>query len=73
MIPFLRRRAMVKGLFGGSRGWTVVWAVLLGVRLVKRFTGNVPEVVLTQEIKPGEALLISGIDRDPKVLGGSQR
>ena len=71
MIAFLRRRATLKGPFGGSRGWTAVWAVLLGVRLLKRLASSKPEVLLREEVKPGESLLISGIDREPRIIGGS--
>jgi hypothetical protein len=71
MLTYLRRRATLKGPFGGSRGWTAVWAVLLGARLLKRFTTPKPEVLLREEVKPGESLLISGIDREPRIIGGN--
>lgn len=70
MLEYLRQRATVKGPFGGSRGWTAVWAVLMGARLLRRITRKKPEILLTEEIRPGETLLISGIDREPRVLGG---
>lgn len=72
MFSYLRKRATMKGPFGGSRGWTLVWAVLMGVRLFKRFTKPKPEILLTHEIQPGEALLISGIDREPRIIGGQR-
>lgn len=71
MLGYLRKRATLKGPLGGSRQWTLVWAILLGVRLFKRLTKPKEEVLLTHEIKPGEALLISGIDREPRIIGGS--
>ena len=71
MLTYLRRRATVKGPFGGSRGWTALWALLVCARLVRRFTKSKPEILLTEEIGPGETLVISGIDREPRVLGGS--
>ena len=55
MIKYLRKRATLAGPLGGSRGWTLVWAVLLGARVVKRLTTPKTEILLTQEIKPGEA------------------
>jgi hypothetical protein len=73
MLSYLRKRAALKGPLGGSRQWTLVWAILLGIRLFKRLTKPKQELLLTQEIKPGEALLISGIDREPTVLGGTSR
>ena len=70
MLTFLRRRATVRGPLGGSRSWTVLWAVLLGARLWRRFVRGREEVVFSHEIKPGETLLIAGDGREPKVLGG---
>ena len=54
----LYRRAQVKGLLGGSRGWTILWAVLFGRRILKRLAGDAPEVVYSEELRPGEALVI---------------
>ena len=45
MVAFVRRRALLRGPFGGSRQWTVLWALLLAVRLVRRLTRDKPEVV----------------------------
>lgn len=70
MIAFVRRRALLRGAFGGSREWTAVWALLLAVRLVRRLTRDTPEVVLSETLRPGEALLLSSVDREPRVLGG---
>jgi hypothetical protein len=71
MFSYLRKRATLRGPLGGSRQWTIVWAVLLGVRLLRRFTKSKPEILLTETVRPGEALLISGIDREPRIIGGS--
>jgi hypothetical protein len=73
MFNYLRKRATLAGPLGGSRQWTIVWAVLVGVRLFKRLTKAKPEILLTETIRPGEALLISGIDREPKIIGGDLR
>jgi len=60
----LRRRALRLGLLGGSRGWTYVWAVLFAARLLKRLTAGKEEILLKEEIQPGETLIISGGRRD---------
>jgi hypothetical protein len=70
VIAFLRRRATVRGPLGGSRQWTLVWAILLGMRLLRRFTKHQPKVVFSEELQPGESLLISGDDREPRIIGG---
>ena len=69
-MRWLRRRAMLRGPFGGSKQWTLVWAVLFGLRLIRRVTHREPQVVFCEELRPGESLLIAGIDRDPRVVGG---
>jgi hypothetical protein len=70
MFRLLRRRATVRGPLGGSRSWTLVWALLFGARLVRRFTRGKEEVVFSHEIQPGETLLIAGEGREPRVVGG---
>lgn len=70
MFTYLRRRAMLRGPLGGSRQWTLLWAVLLAVRLLKRFTKGKPEIVYSETLQPGESLVISGGDREPRVIGG---
>ena len=70
MFSYLRKRATLAGPLGGSRQWTMVWAVLVAARLLRRFTKSKPEILLTETIRPGEALLISGIDREPRIIGG---
>ena len=71
MLSYLRKRATLRGPLGGSRQWTIVWAVLLSVRLLRRLTKAKPEILLTETVRPGEVLMISGIDREPRVIGGS--
>lgn len=66
----LQRRAMLRGPFGGSRPWTVLWAVLLGARLFKRVTRSGPDVVFTGTLEPGASLLITAGDREPTVNRG---
>ena len=67
---YLHRQAQVRGLLGGSRPWTILWAVLTARRVLKRLLRDEPEVVYSEELRPGEAIIISGKDRQPRVLGG---
>jgi hypothetical protein len=64
MTAYLYRRAQVRGLLGGSRTWTVLWAVLLAVRLARRFGGNQPKVVYRTPLAPGQGLLIRAVPPD---------
>ncbi|MCU1379574.1 MAG: hypothetical protein JWN29_2557 [Acidimicrobiales bacterium] len=66
----LYRQAQMRGLLGGSRPWTILWAVLTLRRLLKRVLGDQPEVVYREELQPGETLVISAEGREPRVLGG---
>ena len=58
MLTYLRRRAQMKGVVGGSRAWTIVWAVLIGGRLLRRITSDEEKVVFRRKLQPGEALVI---------------
>jgi hypothetical protein len=58
VLNYLRRRAQLKGVVGGSRGWTILWAVLIGGRLLRRLMTDKPEILLTEQLRPGEALVI---------------
>ncbi len=69
MLRYLYRRAQVRGVFGGSRGWTVVWVVILGGRLLRRLTTAKPDVVYTSALRPGEALVIRSGDRPVPLAG----
>jgi hypothetical protein len=65
VLNYLRRRAQFKGVVGGSRGWTILWAVLMGGRLLRRVTSDAPEVVFSRELRAGEALVIRSEHPEP--------
>ena len=58
MLAYLRRRAQLKGVVGGSRGWTILWAVLIGGRLLRRLTTDEEKVVYRRKLRPGESLVV---------------
>ena len=58
---FVRRRAVSRGLLGGSRGWLAVGAVVWGARLIKRFAGRSEEIAATEVLRPGEFVTIRAI------------
>ena len=53
--PGLLGNAIRRGLWGGSRAWQVVLAVVVQVRIV-RAVGRPQPVVLTERLDVGEAL-----------------
>ena len=61
---------MLAGPLRGSRQWTIVWAVLVAARLLRRFTKPKEEVLFSEALLPGQSLLISGDDREPRIAGG---
>ena len=67
MLTYLRRRAQMKGLFGGSRPWMVLWVALLGARLLRRLVRDKPDIVFSEELPDGETLVVSTRDRSPRV------
>ncbi len=58
MLRYLYRRSQIRGLLGGSRGWTVLWAVIFGARLVKKATTRDAKVVYSETLSPGESVVI---------------
>ena len=63
----LFRRGLVKGVFGGSRPWLVVWVVLLALRILRRITRDTPDVLYSEKLEPGQTLLITATD--PRIIG----
>lgn len=59
-VALLRRRAMRRGPFGGSKGWTYLWLVLLAARMLRKLTRGKEEILLTETIEPGQTFIISG-------------
>ena len=62
MAGLIRRRiagaAMSRGVFGERRFWLVV-AVFMGVRfVVRKLGGDGPQLLFSEELLPGERLLI---------------
>ena len=72
MAGTLYRLARIKGLFGGSRTWRVVWGVMFGARLIRRVVGDRPEVVYRERLRPGQVLVVRDGDRPVQVLGGEK-
>ena len=59
--PGLRRDAVVKGLFGGNRGWMAIGVLVWGPVLIRRAFGRTVQIVSTEVIRPGQALRIEAI------------
>lgn len=53
------RRGLSQGLFNGKRGWLYIGTGLWTLRTVRRFAGRKTEVLLSEELKPGQRLIIA--------------
>lgn len=62
----LRRNALYRGVFGGSRGWLAVGAVIWGRGLVKRALGKQEEVLAVEKLKAGQGIRIDAIKPDTR-------
>ena len=59
VVRILRRNGVRKGIFGGSRGWAAVAVGTWGYTTLKRLAQREPELVFSEELKPGERIIIS--------------
>lgn len=67
---YVYRQAQVRGLLGGSKPWTYLWLFLVAKRILRRLLRDEPEVVYRSELHPGETIILSATDREPRIVGG---
>ena len=60
-VILLKRRALREGVLGGSWAWRAVAVVAFGVPLIRRYAGRHAEIVLIEELRPGDRMLITPI------------
>ena len=53
------RASVRRGFFGGQPAWMTVFAVIGAVKAFRRFAGSTPDVVYSEELAPGQALVIT--------------
>ena len=61
-VRSLRRLGFYRGVLGGNRTWTGVFAVLIGARALKRLVVKSEEVAAVERLAPGQRLTIVAID-----------
>ncbi|HWC10278.1 MAG TPA: hypothetical protein VG455_03555 [Acidimicrobiales bacterium] len=66
MLRSLTRLGVVRGLLGGNRGWLALGAVATGVRAVGKMARKEPKVVFSEELDPGQTLVITHLTRHVK-------
>jgi hypothetical protein len=57
----LRRNALYKGAFGGSRGWMAVGVIVWGPRLARKYFGKHEEVIAVEKLKAGQFVRLESI------------
>lgn len=67
MRRLLLGRAIRRGFLEGNRFWTVVGTLGIAMKVLRKLTRDEPEVAFCEELRPGQALLISH-DRDAEVV-----
>ena len=65
LLRMMLRNGLSKGLFGGSRPWLVLGGIAAGMRVLRKIAGSEPEVVYSEELQPGESVVIAH-GRTPK-------
>lgn len=59
MVSFLRRHSIRKGFMGESKPWLYIGAATWGYRMLRRMARRRAQVVLFEELKPGQRIIIS--------------
>ncbi len=59
MLSRLARAGLRRGILDGSRPWLVIGTAAVGARLLRRLSQRDPEVVLCEELKPGQTIVIT--------------
>ena len=63
----LRSNATTKGLLGGSRGWQIVFALIMGKRFWGKIMGKEPEILAVDKLEAGQFMTIEAIGpKDPR-------
>lgn len=63
MVKFLMRSGFRKGVMGGSQVWLVLGGVGVLMRVMKKLSGSEPEVVYSEELPVGTAIVIANEPR----------
>ena len=57
----LRRSALYKGVFGGSRGWLAVGVALWGPRFFRKYFGKHEEVIAVEKLTAGQFVRLESV------------
>jgi hypothetical protein len=72
-VRSLRRLGFYRGVLGGNRAWTGVFAVLIGARALKKLAVKSEQVAAVEKLTPGQRLTIIAIDPVAERRAAKQR
>jgi hypothetical protein len=59
LLRSAERLGINRGLFGGSRSWLYLGTGLWTLRTVRRLAERKPEILISEELKPGQRIVIA--------------
>jgi len=59
MLRSLTKLGITRGLLGGSRGWLAIGTAAVSLRLLAKMAIKEPKVVFSEDLAPGESLVIT--------------
>lgn len=59
MLRRLQRLGIRRGFTGGSKQWLYVGVATWGLRTLRRMAERKPEILLHEELRPGERIIVS--------------
>ncbi len=59
LLSYLRRSGTRKGFMGDSKPWLYIGAATWAYRLLRRLAQRKPEILLLEELKPGQRIIVS--------------
>lgn len=59
MLRTAERLGIARGVFGASKGWFYVGTGLWTLRTVRRMAERKPEILLSEELKPGQRVVVA--------------
>lgn len=59
LFSYLRRAGTRKGFMGDSKPWLYIGAATWAYRLLRRMAHRKPEILLLEELKPGQRIIVS--------------
>ena len=59
LLRTLEQTGFRRGLFGNSKAWLYVGTGLWTVRTLRRFAGRQTQILISEELKPGQKMIIA--------------